>query len=53
MLCFCRVDVSLQLSLGAKVLSSELVDSPSPPAAAADDDAYIIYFKTIRKLAGS
>jgi len=55
MLCFCRVDVSPLSSLGAKVLSFELVDSPSPspPAAAADDDAYITYFKTIRKLAGS
>ena len=53
MLCFCRVDVFLQLSLDAKVLSFELVDSTSPPAAAADDDAYITYFKTIRKLAGS
>ena len=53
MLCFCRVDVFLQLSLDAKVLSFELVDSTSPPAAAADDDAYITYFKTIRKLVGS
>ena len=53
MLCFCRVDVFLQLSLDAKVLSFKLVDSTSPPAAAADDDAYITYFKTIRKLVGS